>query len=320
MIGEREIHKDKGIFIPMDIWRIKNLNFNEKLVLSDMYNKTRVSEESVYNTKAETLAKFLYLDQFTVKDIFNSLQKKGYISSNPLTFRNKGVFKRAIARRKINEEAYRDAKRFPIVEDNVFFRNGKEGLFFTNSDFIDINRWCNKKPDGRALYSKIRMDFMLLYIIIRKAGFYIYDNKKDDIVFARFKEKELAEYLGVTRQTAGKYIKSLTSLKVFPDEKELRLVYDLGEPIQFNEAREISEKEKIYLTKEYRDGDMITVSSENFYDNTYYLGDTGDIYLISLSNLIPIGILPDSFIFYKKTREQWKVLNVLKGKNEQKYV
>ena len=29
--------KTKGIFIPFDIWTIKNLNINEKLILSDIY-------------------------------------------------------------------------------------------------------------------------------------------------------------------------------------------------------------------------------------------------------------------------------------------
>ena len=76
-----ENEKIKGIFIPLEIWSIKNLNINEKLVLSDIYNKEKQSEKKEYNTKAETLTEILSINSDTVKDIFNTLQKKGYNKS-----------------------------------------------------------------------------------------------------------------------------------------------------------------------------------------------------------------------------------------------
>ena len=39
-----ENEKIKGIFIPLEIWNIKNLNINEKLILSDIYNKEKQTE------------------------------------------------------------------------------------------------------------------------------------------------------------------------------------------------------------------------------------------------------------------------------------
>lgn len=121
-----EDKKEQGIFIPFDIWTIKNLNINEKLILSDIYNKEIHSGRTEYNTKAETLENILFLDIFTINNIFNNLQKKKYISSNPEKYRNQGRFKTGKPRRYINYENLKNAERFTIPEDNIFLRNGEK--------------------------------------------------------------------------------------------------------------------------------------------------------------------------------------------------
>ena len=129
--------KTKGIFIPFDIWTIKNLNINEKLILSDIYNKSKNKDFKGYNKKANTIVIDLNINEFIAKDIFNSLQKKGYIKSNVEVHRNQGSFKRSLPYREIIQENFQSAKRFKIPDDNIFLRNGEKGIFLSKDDIGD---------------------------------------------------------------------------------------------------------------------------------------------------------------------------------------
>lgn len=172
-IKNMEDKKEQGIFIPLVIWTIKNLNINEKLILSDIYNKELHTGKKEYNTKAETLKDILSLDIFTVKNIFDSLQRKGYISSNAEIFKDlKGRFKKGLPRRYINQDNFKNAKRFIIPENNIFLRNGEQGIFFNYDDLIFLNAWSmtteNFYNEKIKLRAKTTNKHLILFLIIKK--------------------------------------------------------------------------------------------------------------------------------------------------------
>ena len=216
-----EDKKEQGIFIPFDIWTIKDLNINEKLILSDIHNKELYSERKEYNVKAETLEDILYLDIFTIKNIFNSLQKKGYIASNSEIYRNQGRFKKGLPRRYIKQDNFLNAKRFIIPEDNIFLRNGENGIFFNNNDLYFLNAWSrtienfdNKKIKLRA---KTTNKHLILFLIIKKISFFHGETYKN--LFARFTIKDIVEFTGIGRKTIGIYIKTFTNTSSYNQKK-----------------------------------------------------------------------------------------------------
>lgn len=284
-----EDKKEQGIFIPFDIWTIKNLNINEKLILSDIYNKEISSGKNEYNTKAETLSYILHLDIFTIKNIFNSLQKKGYIASNPEIYRNQGQYKKTIARRYIRQDNFLNAKRFLIPNDNIFLRNGEKGVFFNSHDLYFLNAWSrtieNFDNEKIKLRAKTTNKHLIIILIIRKISFF---HEKSECFFARFSIKELVEFTGMTRQTISLYIKILTSLDSYK-QKRIRFLYKLSDKERYTElVRNLGE---MYILQDFRKiKNAVEFESENGYTDVLYTGDLENLYYINLNDMDIVGI------------------------------
>lgn len=284
-----EDKKEQGIFIPFDIWTIKDLNINEKLILSDIHNKELYSERKEYNTKAETLKDILYLDIFTIKNIFNSLQKKGYIASNSEIYRNQGRFKKGLPRRYIKQDNFLNAKRFIIPKDNIFLRNGENGVFFNDNDLYFLNAWSITKEnidnEKIKLRAKTTNKHLTIILIIRKVSFY---HEQSESFFARFSIKDLVEFTGMTRQTISQYIKILTNLDYYK-QKRIRFLYKLSDKERYIElVRNLGE---MYILQDFRKlNNTIEFESENGYTDILYMGDLENLYYINLNDMDKVGI------------------------------
>ena len=276
-----EDRKEQGIFIPFEIWTIKNLNINEKLVLSDIYNKEIHSGRTEYNAKAETLSEILSLNTYMIKIIFENLKRKKYISCNPERFTDgKGRFKTGISRRYINYENFKNAERFIIPENNIFLRNGEKGIYFNIHDLDFLNAWSktktNEENEKIKLRAKITNKHLILFLIIKKIAFFhgeLYNN-----LFARFNIKNIVEFTGMVRQTIGPYIKALTEKDLY-NKKQIRFLYDLSKEHIYNEL--FNKLEDTTVLTDYRkntkeievttiDGEIETISIGNM-ENLYYI-------------------------------------------------
>lgn len=283
--------KEQGIFIPFDIWTIKNLNINEKLVLSDIYNKELHSGKTEYNTKAETLENILLLDIFTINNIFNTLQKKRYIKSNPERFTDrKGRFKTGISRRYINYENFKNAERFIIPENNIFLRNGEKGVFFNDHDLYFLNAWSktktNEENEKIKLRAKITNKHLILFLIIKKIAFFhgeLYNN-----LFARFNIKDIVEFTGMVRQTIGPYIKALTEKDLY-NKKQIRFLYDLSKEHIYNELFNKLEDTTV-LTDYKKNTKEIEVTTIDGEIETISIGNMENLYYINIEDMEEVGI------------------------------
>lgn len=295
-----EDKKEQGIFIPFEIWTIKNLNINEKLVLSDIYNKKISSGRNEYNTKAETLSEILFLNIYMIKIIFDNLQKKGYISSNPEVYRNQGRFKKGIPRRYINHDNLKNTKRFTIPEDNIFLRNGEKGVYFNVSDLYFLNGWSktktNKENEKIKLRAKITNKHLILFLIIKKISFFhgeLYNN-----LFARFRIKDIVDFTGMARQTISPYIKDFTEIGSY-NQKCIRLLYDLSKEHIYNELFNKLGDTTI-LTDYRRNTKEIEVTTIDGYTETVSIGNMENLYYINLNDMDTVGIDVFNLIKNKK--------------------
>lgn len=222
------MEKEKGIFIPMIIWKIKNLNINEKLVLSDIFNKRELTNFKGYNKTTITLFNELGIFEKDIKKIFESLQVKGYIFAKPTYTRNKGEIKKVLANRDINIEALTNAERFIIPEDNIFYKDSKQGVFILFEDIIKINGYSWEKQ-GKNYKAKNRDRFLILYLVFIKIGFYHtqYFNTGINPIFVRFKINDLVEFTGMSYKTVLGYIKSFTSYYYY-NKDPYKILYNLG--------------------------------------------------------------------------------------------
>ena len=295
-----EDKKEQGIFIPFDIWTIKNLNINEKLTLSDIYNKEIHSGRTEYNTKAETLENILFLDIHTINNIFNNLQKKKYISSNPEKYRNQGRFKTGKPRRYINHENLKNAERFIIPENNIFLRNGENGIYFNINDLYFLNGWSktktNKENEKIKLRAKITNKHLILFLIIKKIAFFhgeLYNN-----LFARFNIKDIVDFTGIGRKTIGIYIKDFTEIGSY-NQKRIRLLYDLSKEHIYNELFNKLGDTTI-LTDYRRNTKEIEVITTDGYTETVSIGNMENLYSINLNEMDTVGIDVFNLIKNKK--------------------
>ena len=296
-----EDKKEQGIFIPFEIWTIKNLNINEKLVLSDIYNKEIHSGKNEYNTKAETLENILFLDIFTINNIFNKLQKKGYIKSNPERFTDgKGRFKTGLSRRHTNHENLKNAERFIIPENNIFLRNGENGIYFNIHDLNFLNGWSktrtNKDNEKIKLRAKITNKHLILFLIIKKIAFFhgeLYNN-----LFARFNIKDIVEFTGMVRQTISPYIKDFTEIGSY-NQKRIRLLYDLSKEHIYNELYNKLENTAV-LTNYWRSKKEIEVITTEGETEKILLGNMENLYYINLEDMEEIGMNIFSLLKNKK--------------------
>lgn len=282
--------KELGIFIPLVIWTIKNLNINEKLILSDIYNKELHTGRKEYNTKAETLEDILHLDIFTIKNIFDSLQKKSYISSNSEIFKDlKGRFKKGLPRRYINQENFKNAERFIISKDNIFLRNGEEGIFFNYYDLNFLNGWSiakETKEEKIKLRAKTTNKHLILFLIIKKISFFhgeLYNN-----LFARFNIKDIVEYTGIGRKTISIYIKHFTSIKSY-NHGEIRILYDLSKEHIYNELFNKLEDTRI-LTDYRKNTKEIEIETIDGEIKTASIGNMENLYYINIDDMYAVGM------------------------------
>lgn len=278
--------KTKGIFIPFDIWTIKNLNINEKLILSDIYNKSKNKDFKGYNKKANTIVIDLNINEFIAKDIFNSLQKKGYIKSNVEVHRNQGSFKRSLPYREIIQENFQSAKRFKIPDDNIFLRNGEKGIFLSKDDIYILNGWRVEK-ENKIFYSDIRTRFLILILIIRKIAF-LKDCYICDLLFARFTIKDISEFTGMTRQSVSKYIKELTEKRNYKNEI-IRILCDLSNKEVYQEL--FNNFGDTCIMTDYRKGSKDIEFKTNDGDTKIVsLGDLRNLYFIDVGALTRIDV------------------------------
>ena len=234
---------NKGILIVKNIWTIKNLNINEKLIVSDIYQKSLLDNFNGYNKKIETLSEELGLNQDTITEILKTLVKKGYITREPLIKRNQGKFKTVLPRRFLNMENIKSAERFSISEDNIFFRNGKKGVYIIFSDIRKINSWYKGVGDKKR-YSTIRNQLLMLFLILKKIS-YINEQVQEIqgieySLMARFTIEDIAEFMGITRKTIGLYLNGnkdtigLTQRQGF-GKRQVRLLYRISDDEVYKE-------------------------------------------------------------------------------------
>lgn len=296
-----EDRKEQGIFIPFEIWTIKNLNINEKLVLSDIYNKEIHSGRTEYNAKAETLSEILFLNTYMIKIIFENLKRKKYISCNPERFTDgKGRFKTGISRRYINYENFKNAERFIIPENNIFLRNGEKGIYFNIHDLYFLNAWSktktNEKNEKIKLRAKITNKHLILFLIIKKIAFFhgeLYNN-----LFARFNIKDIVEFTGMARQTISLYIKDFTEIGSY-NQKRIRLLYDLSKEHIYNEL--FNKLGDTTILTDYRKKTKeIEVTTMDGYTETVSIGNMENLYYINDSEMFDAGIDVFNLIKNKK--------------------
>ena len=285
-----EDKKEQGIFIPFEIWTIENLNINEKIVLSDIHNKEISSGKNEYNTKAETLSETLFLSEYMIKIIFDNLQKKGYISSNPEVYRNQGRFKKGIPRRYIKHENLKNAEKFMTPENNIFLRDGENGIYFNIHDLNFLNGWSktktNKDNEKIKLRAKITNKHLILFLIIKKISFFhgeLYNN-----LFARFKIKDLVEFTGMVQQTISPYIKDLTKMDAY-SQKKIRFLYKLSDIEVYNELYNKLEDTAV-LTDNWKSSREIEVTTLDGYTEVINIGNMENLYYINLEEMEEVGI------------------------------
>lgn len=290
MINEKE----QGIYIPMKIWTIKILNLNEKIILSDIYNKSLRDEFKGYNKKIETLSRELSKSKEYIDNILKDLQRKGFIFSNPLKDRNNGKFKTVLSKREINWDNFHNTERYVISEENRFYKNSKEGCYFSFKDIKIINSWHRTKQKKKA-YCTLRDRLLVLYLIIKKIGF-IHDNNPMKIseIYARFTIQELAEYMGKTRQTVGVYLngnkknKGLTEKDSY-SQKTIRALYRIGDEEHYDELCDMLDYYKP-MTTDKKKGRTLKFINEYGEEEEKEIDNSNNLYYINIHGLQEIGI------------------------------
>ena len=121
----------KGIWIPKEIWHLKDLNITEKIVLSVVNTLSEQDDGCFANN--EYFAKFLNLSKGRVSKIINLLVKKGYLETNFSYYSEM----RKVEKRKIkicieggqkepqstnfevvNDQGYSQEQPYPLVENS----------------------------------------------------------------------------------------------------------------------------------------------------------------------------------------------------------
>lgn len=262
--------KEQGIFIPMEIWRIKKMNLNEKLILSDIYNKSQLKDFKGYVKKIDTLVDETGINKLQIIKAFENLTKKGLIFSNVARKKQDGKIKTIVNYRTINYEALTKTEKFKIDDENKFFRKNKKGIFISYSDLWALNSWYISRQDDKKNYKKIQLENFVLFLILKRAMFF---DEKTLLYLARFKKNELAEFTDIARQTIYNVIESLLKYKKNTlRKKEIRGA-------------------KLYKLKDF-ELDIFEEMLKNFIDPTYYQDyfDDIDLYLINSPFLNEINL------------------------------
>lgn len=293
--------KEQGIYVLMKIWTIKNLNLNEKLILSDIYNKSLLKDYKGYNKKAFTLSQELGIKENTVLNILKSLQKKEYIFCTPLRKRTEGRFSTILSQRDINISNINKAEKYSIPENNIFYRNSKEGCYFSYDDIRIINSWST---NGK--YAVVRLKLLIVFIIIKKIAFIHKTGTEENIeLYARFTLQDISDFLGISRYTIGKYINGyknekngitgLTEKQSF-NKTPLRILYQLGDKEMYQEL--VEEIIDFNIMTNYRNMKKVIKIDHGYgEEEEVSIDNTNTLYYINYYGLLDIGI---SFTIDKK--------------------
>lgn len=195
-----------------------------------------------------------------------------------------------MSQRDINISNINKAEKYSIPENNIFYRNSKEGCYFSYDDIRIINSWST---NGK--YAVIRLKLLIVFLIIKKIAFIHKTGTKENIeLYARFTLQDISEFLGMSRYTIGKYINGykneitgLTEKQTF-NKIPLRILYRLGdkeiyqelvkEIIDFNIMTDYRNMKKVIkIDRGYREEEELPIDNTNtlYYINYYGLLDIG---------------------------------------------
>lgn len=224
---------EQVVFIPMDIWRIKNLNFIEKVILSEVVNMT-VDHKGKFNKHKGTIANDFRITEAKVESSFKKLKQMGFIESNrKLSIDQYGKIKGCkLVTRVPNLENIKNAEKFNISKDNIFTKGGRdEGFTFTYWEIFSINSWNRKIT---------RDSFLALYTIFHKNSF-----KKEykSGWYCRFKKTDLYEVLGLTRATGRKIADWLFTEQTFNSKYKGAVIVNHLNQLEYIEYRGQPEEE-----------------------------------------------------------------------------
>lgn len=212
------MNNKKGIFIPDKIWTIEKLNFNEKVVLADIYNKSKLENFAGYTKKTETLVEELNLNDRAIRKALDKLTERKLIINNPVKKRNTGKIKTVSNCRFINWEVFEKAKRFEVQDNNKLKAKNESGIFLRLADLERINGWFRNSDNSiKILRNKLQTENLMIFLVLQRMMFY------DELLylyFARIDKNELAEFMNTTRRTIHDLLKSLTTEKGAEKENE----------------------------------------------------------------------------------------------------
>ena len=159
----------KGIWIPKEIWHLKDLNITEKIVLSVVNTLSEQDDGCFANN--EYFAKFLNLSKGRVSKIINLLVKKGYLETNFSYYSEM----RKVEKRKIkvcieggqkepqstnfevvNDQGYSQEQPYPLVENSqdIIYKYKKDYNNISSSQIFEEPKICDndvkKKKDFEA--------------------------------------------------------------------------------------------------------------------------------------------------------------------------
>lgn len=262
--------KEQGIFIPMEIWTIKKMNLNEKIILSDICNKSQLKDFKGYVKKIDTLANEIGINKLQVEKTLKNLTKKGLIYSKVVRKKQDGKIKTIVNYRAVNYEALVKAEKFKIDDENRFFKKNKKGIFINYIDLQALNSWYISRQDDKKNYKKLQLENFILFLILKRVMFF---DEKTLLYLARFKKNELAEFTDIARQTIYNIIESLLKHKNnITRKKEIKGA-------------------KLYKLKDF-ELDIFEGMLREFIDPSYYENyfDDTDLYLINSPFLNEINL------------------------------
>ncbi|WP_299230228.1 helix-turn-helix domain-containing protein [uncultured Bacteroides sp.] len=127
----------KGIWIPIDIWKDDNLNWNEKILFIEIDSYT-TNDKDCYISN-EYISKLLGISETSANKVLSSLIKKGYVIKT--LFDGRRRFVKSALSISINQGCAKEQGRV-VPNDNILYT-------YTNKDNIkeDIDKSISKKDE-----------------------------------------------------------------------------------------------------------------------------------------------------------------------------
>lgn len=176
----------KGIWIPKEIWHLKDLNITEKIVLSVVNTLSEQDDGCFANN--EYFAKFLNLSKGRVSKIINLLVKKGYLETNFSYYSEM----RKVEKRKIKvciEGGQKEPQstNFEVVNDQGYSQEQPYPLVENSQDII----YKYKKNYNNISSSQIFEEPKIDDNDVKKKK--VFETDSDPYLLAKFLEKCIAE-------------------------------------------------------------------------------------------------------------------------------